>query len=1018
MRKMNGRIGRESGQTLIAAMIVLGVLMIVGFVFVGVVGRNIFQSGTSRHRSQSYDLAQAGIRYAHAQMLNSVDGADWRPVPTLPFSARDPDLEYLNPDPDANPNNGDQGGPDGKGAYTRVNYGTGRFLVRVRYAPSDAELFSTAQNGPLRKPGKARDYIIVESVGRIGNVNPQDPTTQLGKEKRETAKLIAFVSIGIIEHAMYITNADRTSNAAEVGTAYPLGARFGNIAVEVPWIIGYDMPMFNFGNPPTPTIGRVGLGGGLYANCDVSLSGQTIATMNQELGDAWLSSGTFRGIDNSAQLVINRWTYVTGPGWQNNVSTLTNAGAPSLDSRSGNFSTIFGTIRDAMEGTDQASYWRAVGPKASPSIIRLDPETGLTRYYQATRNSGVLTLAGQDGRFGHGRGVYVNNTQDRQMHADEEGREGAGSAESLVYDWFHPNNGQANTGWVGPYYIPRGAYLLFDPEGFTIVRDPRATGQERTWKRRDGSDTGSPTIRFRIGLVGGRPYIINTYTPGVNIGDPNPNFSLGRPFNGVLYFEGNVRVRGPIPTDVQMTVVSNATIYVEGSITKGVVRNHVSDPSGPPSPPDRLNRPSRSMLMLMAKDYVALNPTMFFGPSVGQSLEEVSESANPVAWNPLRVRVGSTFTFRGEFLWDPASGSGPGLPNTWESFAEGYVNAGNLAQALKSKLVISHATDDGAAPFTFMSMYVNYGLPTPDYFFAQVPPNSAAPYFNPPNAWAAIYGLGSETWQRYPKFETTGFDLLDPATMSVQNNGFLIKANAPASYGDYSINVADFNDFTLRHNQIGVGATNDYILGRAAIFPFDIRIEASMFAEQGSFAVIPGNWFNPNPNDTRSLFEQRIADFQAAPYNLNLPQAVARATAERRENFGSGPEMPFFGEPLDVKISMFGAISQNMPLPMSYQAEWQRKWGWIPKQTGYQWDTGTNQPVLIPTSHNHPLFDVMAGANYVPNLTLTYDPGLATATWNGFGGDYLRRDAYGRPLPPMPALPVSPALSYFGEILK
>jgi hypothetical protein len=55
---------------------------------------------------------------------------------------------------------------------------------------------------------------------------------------------------------------------------------------------------------------------------------------------------------------------------------------------------------------------------------------------------------------------------------------------------------------------------------------------------------------------------------------------------------------------------------------------------------------------------------------------------------------------------------------------------------------------------------------------------------------------------------------------------------------------------------------------------------------------------------------------------------------------------------------------------------------------------------------------------------LGHDPALSTGRTSGFdlpvGSDtskYLRRDAYGRPLPPMPRLPVSPTLSYFGEVL-
>lgn len=1025
-KRASGRASRRSasGQTLVAAMIILGVLMIVGFVFLAVVSRNIFQSGVSRQRTQSYDLAEAGIRWVHSQLLNSPEGADFRPIPSLPVSNQDPDFDFLRPDPDNDPTNGDQGGPDGMGAYTRVNYGNGRFIVRLRYGPSDAELFSTAQNGPLRQPGRARNYLILESIGKVGRVNAQDPTTLLGKDSRESSKLIAFASIPVIESAMYISGSDRTSNVAEIGTLRPFGLMFQGADVDVPVIFGSQAQVYNYGNPPTPAPGTVGLGGSIYSNLDLMVHGRVITELNQPLGDGFLVAGAVRGADAAASLTINRSYWQAGPGWQADSMTFVNGGSPSLDSRAAAFATFNGLFRDGMDGTDPNGYWRNVGQKAAPSIVRSDPETGLTRYYQISRNSGWISNFGNVGRWGHGNNPYIDNTQDLQMRTDEEGRATAGSSESLVYDWFHPNNGQANSGWMGPYYIPRGALLLLDSDGFTIIRDSRATGSERTWRTTTGADSGSSVIRYQVGSVNGVPYIINSFTPGANMGSMNPNFAAGRPFGGVLYFEGNVRVRGVIPTDVQMTVVSNATVYVEGSITKGVYQNFVTNANGPGANA-RINRPSGSMLMLMAKDYVALNPTMFFGPGVGQSLEEASEEANSVAWNPIRMRTGGVFTFRTDIGWNPNSGS-QANPSSWETYLEGYLDAGSPGTHVPTKLVVSHATDDGAASHTFMSMYVNYGLANPDYFFAMVAPNSAAPYFAP-QPYGAMYGLGSESWQRYPKFESTAFTLLDPDALVRMNNGTSLRAGSPGSYGDYTMLVDSFNDLTFRHNQIGGVPTNDYMIARAAILPFDVRIEAAMFAEQGSFVVIPGNWFNPNPNDRRGTpgdpatagtFEGNITKYMAAPYSLTHPQAVARAMQERLENFGAGPDMPFYQEPLDVRISIFGAISQNMPLPMSYQNEWMQKWGWIPKQTGYQFDFSRDASILIPTTHNHPLFDLTAGAQYVPNLITTFDPALATASPTGFGGNYLRRDSFGRPLPPMPALPVSPTLSYFGEVLR
>jgi hypothetical protein len=140
--------------------------------------------------------------------------------------------------------------------------------------------------------------------------------------------------------------------------------------------------------------------------------------------------------------------------------------------------------------------------------------------------------------------------------------------------------------------------------------------------------------------------------------------------------------------------------------------------------------------------------------------------------------------------------------------------------------------------------------------------------------------------------------------------------------------------------------------------------------------------------------------------------------------------MPFYGEPLDVKIQIFGAVTENMPPPIGQQAEWLKKWGWIPR---YHGATGE----LIPQQHTSGLDVTPGGANvmYVPNITITYDPALATGRNEGFVGvagpavdintmiRYQGVDVNGDgsndvfyALPPLPRLPVSPTLAYFGEV--
>jgi hypothetical protein len=1091
----------RAGQTLIIALIVLGVLLAVGLVFLGIVGRNVAQTAANRLRSVASDLGDAGVRYAHQQLLRTTQGADWRPTPTAvtpvtsnPDITRDPDILYTRPGTnlgmrsDTDPQL-DLGGPDGLGAYTRLDFPNGRALIRVRYAPSDANIFSSQPTGPLRNPGRARMYTIIESVGRPRRITFNDPTSgnsgvavqfknfatsndfrlALSLMRKNDAqivlssKTIAFVSIGIVESGRYITNLYKVSRPADFGIPADFGGAYKGVNVStgkdivsgaqvttpLALLMGVEGPLYNFGTPPTLTAMPVGFGGSLFSNADLRVNGQVIARLNTPLGDTWDVDGLIYGADSLATLTVER-NYVdpaTG-AWQPPINySIQNGTNPSLNSRSTEFDTIFGLLRDAIPQTDRNGYQRGIGQKPAPSAYAQDPETGLTRYVYGTRESGALVGTGNSGRFGYGSGVYVDNYSDRQVPADEEGRAQVGTSQSLAYDWLNPNNGQTGSGWQGPFYIPRGAYMLLVNDGFYITRDSRAPDSQRYWK---GPGGGAPVdlagnavqtgrIRYRIGLGGdGLPHIVNTFTPdptdpthALDIDAADPDFDAGPIFNGVVYFEGNVRVRGVIPMDVQLTVVSNTTVYVEGSITKGVQDNTGA----------RLNRPSKSMMMLSAHDYTAVNTTQFFGSSSSQALEEVNDTQSAIAYNPVRMRVGGApLRFVTEIPLDPTAN--PGNPQLWRPYAldyREYVGATvDTGAPIAAELLLTHTMDDGPAPATYFSMDVNYGVNKPGspggnqdwvYQFELTTNNAATqPYIDFGSAlgdYKPIYGLGVETWQRYSRFESIGYPLIRNDYTYNTTQGYLLQANGAIGgdpEGDYVLFTDATNEITIRHNNVGSDPTNDYLLARAAMIPGDVRIEASMYAETGSFFVIPGPSFNPNPNDRRDVFEQAVTTYGG----FGSEAAIRQAQQERLENYGSFPQTPFYGEPVDVRVAIVGSISENMPAPLDQQAQWIKRWGWIPAQQGgrYDFSGATPRPVLIPKSHVPAGYDINPGSTspalYVPNLIVNYDPVLATARINGFDTSatnlVVRQDEFGRTLPPLPRLPVSSSLAYFGEV--
>ncbi|MCG9894445.1 MAG: hypothetical protein MH204_03070, partial [Fimbriimonadaceae bacterium] len=288
------RIRRRTrrGQTLVIAILLLGVLLILGLAFAGIVSRNVADAGRSRTRTLASDLAQSGITLSHYQLVNSRLGADWRPAVTPPIGVdaagftRDPDGLYLRPgtgltivpDP-ANPAATiiDRGGPDFLGPYTRQAADGGRRLVRVRYEPNQLDAKASRADGSLRSPGSTGNRIIIESIGRAGSVTVAgriDPTLLLTEQIQiagfansgaaiqalnrarsldqslnpTTRRMVAFATIGLIDQARFITNKNRSSRPADIGVptetagGIGIGEGIGNSTVAPQSILGRFFP--------------------------------------------------------------------------------------------------------------------------------------------------------------------------------------------------------------------------------------------------------------------------------------------------------------------------------------------------------------------------------------------------------------------------------------------------------------------------------------------------------------------------------------------------------------------------------------------------------------------------------------------------------------------------------------------------------------------------------------------------------------------------------------------------------
>ena len=1068
--------GREGGQTLIIAIIILGVMLILGVAFSIIVSQSVSLSGDALRRQIANDLAKAGIETMHERMLNSsadVAFLNTTQVNLTPLT-KDPDALYLRPASFLTyPSPGgitDLGGPDGLGPYVRFEFDRGRALVRVRYAPSDYDAFADP-TGALRQPGRARRYLIIESVGRPGKVTVGgriDPTRQLseavmvsgyanaGQLANElarmheidgrilpTRKMMAFAALAVGDDALYITDINHTGTKAEigfpepgaggtVGSAASVGAYYASTPISVPTYIGQSYPEPNSGSG---NLWRTVSGlGSIRSNTSLVLHGDWQVHLNAALGESISVAGTVSAANDATSMLLsriyyNRNTDMWASDWQANPSTV---GTPlilnpnTMDSSFGSFDTFGGIIRDAAPQPDLLGYPRYVRAIEAPVIDRVDPQGRDNYYVETTRSSGRVVNGRNIGEFGYGRGVYVDYMNPYNLLRRNEDERDANANNALVDLWFNPNS-RDNTikagSWEGPYFVPDACYLRLLPDGFAIVR-PGNSGEQQNqesafWRDPNtGASTGESVCRYRIRTIAGQTWILNSIQHPNLVNQPagvllDTDFTNnGMPFEGLIYFEGDVRVRGVIPTHHQLTVVSMGNIYVDGSITKGVVTEGGAI----------INEPSRSMISLLARDHVAVNTTQFFAPVPNDLFDTKDDSPLPDTPTPVELGVDgdagvdSDIQLQAQLLLqseaDPAN---PAIsvfnPLTWQPYATSYASWAGI-NAVGSDLntfltLVSSANDSGPSYVSLGIMPVTYADPGAAtevaYLFSRVfnfgvaglvTFNAADPLFTPGNK-IPIYGLADPNINVFPKFETVQFPLVNnPGWAYAPGQRRLVPPGGNPE-GLYEMALMDETLVRLRNNAIGTTGQKEYLLARSAVTPYDVRIEASLYAQYGSFYVIPGPWFNMNTDDTRDRFNADVA-------NVGLDEAQRL----RFERYGNTPQVPFSAEPLDVKVTILGAVSMNLPAPISRQAEWLQKWGWIPREIG-----GTGQ--FIPWQHVPRGYDLSTRLA-VPNFVIVHDPALAGASADGVFP--IRTDASGRALPPTPRLPVSPTLVYFGDV--
>lgn len=1039
----------QRGQSLIVAVIVMFVLLFIGGIFVGIVAHNLLNSGRTRDTVEAAQFAEAGIKYCDTYLQNSPDGADWRPAltPIAQVNPNDPDYRWL------------------AAGYTRVDLGGGRALVRVSYGPAliqdpSAALpcsNATPQNCLLDPLGK---YIKIESVGRVGTINPNDPTSFLNNPApRLRREYVAYKAIGLLDYLRFVTNANNDTKAVAFFGIQPFG---------IPLVMQFGgYPQRTFGTPLPPFLKTPGAP--MMINNDVEFGNNLVLAVDPRDGEQVRVAGDVT-VDSEQQndpaklgarlLDLSQTAANTDP---------TSPAAQKIRaSNDPTYSTFGSLLVDAGQNPDPQGHARGTSRLDPPILDAPDQATGLPRYRELTRNSGrFLTVGNQTfdlGRVGLGTGLYIDNFD----NMEQETRNVAGG-QSLRSLWLNP---YGSPRWNGPYYIPPGATLEFGYPiahyrddntdqagdfrplpGFRVVRD--TSNSPSYFRDLQGVQSSVSTLDFTYFIYkpAGQPPVLKIETPfyrdalknALNMSDKDVDKFLPA-FSGVIYAEGNLRVRGlladsnnipirrenpgePNPmTDADIraevhpsiTAVSGGNIYVEGSLVR---------------------ESARSMIALLAVQNVVVNTTMFVSAPANQLAFRAASDGTPY------VDLGSTNANQAQMTLDFLLGDDPA------SYKD--LNGAGVP----TMLLMRHGVETATTPAqTFINLLVNEWSPRPaappalpalppplfDFFnggsfeFPGYPGNPPWPT-NPPLQNGQTYPISASAVDVFGHpFLSNGFEGTSFQLFPKPNNANYLFTGDPGYQWPQGLRdtIRPVVDESFAANSLA--GLSSYWFARAAVVPMDVRIEAVMYAQNGSFFIIPGVPFNQQANDTRAR-----ARAAAVAYSPNVAANAMIRPDGMRDIF------PFYDEPVDCRITVVGAISENRTASASDQGMWTQLWGWIPQvygSTGADPRPGApNQQRQIPAPHvfgddvNGPSLDMRSqsektfydAANQVGiarGIRFLYDPALV-APYNGydprnaaFRTDFSSFDPtkpnapQGRTLPPVPRLPVCPGFVFNGEV--
>lgn len=1012
------RAGGRRGQALLIAVLLMTAILLVGILFVALVARNQEQSERHVDVVTAQALAEAGVRWTDRMLETSPLGADWRPK----FVPYDPDV-YDTEDPSTWPNppamyqdgTADPGfwGPDGiegsdddyysdfdvlrgwhpvragsvsdPGGFIRrgfIRYPDPRGDVSVASAPSLVGfgrqggyllLRVTYDPDPPYEPGDTHEQknlsncIQIESIGRVS-----DTSTVF-------RRLVAYKPIGLTDHLRWVTNSTRSVNRAYLGLR-PYADMDRSNVLEIGEYL------------KSPFDGPV------RADAQLYLLGNEVTEGGSDVPSTEFLLRTEPGEDDDPN----------GGGYLRDDAIEATGGIYLLDDNADGVGvSINGTPEDTISsyiGPDQSSGITGVYTGTTdipridaPDINAADPTTDLTRYRELTRNSGV-TVRNSDGEIintgelGFGNGIYIDNFSDIQYRQVD----GTGNLTQLVQDWRNPERGASSfsgdSGWnaMGTTYSPPAVEIEFFPSRQAALQtcsQQSASEDAPTdpgvlwWPNHDNNPDYDPWPCIKITRHDKRWGLPIPASGDVsNVGKDSGENVIVMDFpefpNQVIFAEGNVRVKGVLPPaaredgdangngianelirDYNLTIVSNASIYIDGQILSPQDvhgrYDYIND-SGPTVGRDEWD----TDVALLARDFVCLNPTQLVpqltSGMVPAALDEEFNADAGRHWE-LSPDAGGTAYSRWQL--------GEDLPADVRLHLTALQTGGDPGPA--GMAVTLDDLTDANNPSG-----LNFGNPVDPYCFIFAP-EGALLWGSIPSPTGYCSNAIAPDWQPPASVE--------PYTFADPNVPWNITPYVSTAAGDKSA-LGMFH----RDPQLGTGATEYWLKKfkleemqevasgvwrpRGAI---NAKVNALIYAQRGSWFVIPGAYFDANA---------RAMDYDGD----GTIQADERLWATRMLRY-------------NYRITVRGCITEDHTANVEDVADWSNKWAFPIYSDGSTLGWGTIE------------------YEFDDRLRVPRDQGI-TSLSGDVRSTTQRISSPQANLPKLPLLPVSDSLLYYGEV--